>query len=68
LDRVEARPAQVQVQAPVGETNLTAVETESVDLSRLRGTTTFQLHLEFPPRVRLGEGQPTAVEATFFVK
>jgi uncharacterized protein (TIGR00159 family) len=68
LDRVVARPAQVRVQAPMGETDLTAIETESVDLSRLQGTTSLQLHLEFPPRVRLGEGQPTAVEATFFVK
>jgi uncharacterized protein (TIGR00159 family) len=68
LDRVEARPARLYVQAPVSAEKLTAVETEPVDLSRLEKTMTLQLNLEFPRRVRLGESQPTAVEATIYLK
>jgi diadenylate cyclase len=67
LDRVEARPSRVRVQAPVGE-SLDAIETEPLDLSKLRGTAAWELHLEFPPRVRLNEGQQAAVEATLHLK
>jgi YbbR domain-containing protein len=68
LDRVEAQPAEVSVVAPVDVEGLTAIETEPVDLSRLERTTTLRLHLELPRRVRLGEGQATDVEATFYVE
>jgi uncharacterized protein (TIGR00159 family) len=68
LDRVEASPARLIVQAPVGSAEVTAIETEPVDLGSLERTTKLQLNLEFPPRVRLGEGQPTSIEATFHLK
>jgi uncharacterized protein (TIGR00159 family) len=69
LARVEAQPAQIQVQAPAAQQGrLEAIETEAVDLSRLDRTKTFRLHLELPPRVRLAENQPVAVEATLYVE
>lgn len=69
LARVEANPAEVRVQAPAeGETSLDAMETEPIDLSRVRATTSFRVHLDLPPRVRLVEDRAFAVETTLYLE
>ncbi len=68
LTRVEANPATIRVQAPASETDrMKTIETEAIDLSRVRQTMVMRLHPELPPRVRLAENQPAAIEVTLFV-